>query len=158
MVAVNPLFAQIAAAESFSKNPWLVAGMYKLEVSACFFKKGRKGNYVIAEFKVMESTATDPKFVPNAVGTSVSVVEDLSKDNAMGNIKAMLQGIVGCNKDELTPEVVQAALAENGAIDPDTKQPIVNPIVGTKVKLEAYMTTTKKGSPFTAKTWSHVPA
>lgn len=146
-MAVNPLFAKIAAADVFTKSSFINAGKLRLKLKKVLVKTGFKGTNFIAEMEVVSALKTHDN-EPNAVGTTVAFIQNFAKPFAMGNVKDFLANLLGVSEKDLTADDVAAACDESDK----------NPLLGAQIDCEAYPSTTKAGGPFTATKWAHVPA
>lgn len=119
-------------------------GKYKCLVEKVHAKKGYKGSSFIAEMRIIESeavteyeiardqkTTTDKLVKPNAPNTAASYVVNLKFDNALGNIKKFVLGVLGAfgyTEEQITEELIDKV------IGPD------QPLRGMAVAVSTYRT------------------
>lgn len=154
-------FAKIAGASATGGGNNIRDGIYKLMVERITIQNGHTGESFIAEFRVMESQpngAADEQgrpVLPNAVGSSCSMVANLTKhESAAGNAKALICGALaglGYTEAQITPEVMAYVCSEN------------NPLRGLLVIDETYRGVNKgrsnpanAGKPLTLNKWKPV--
>lgn len=134
-------FDGIEEAKTSDRNPFIEPGIYLLEVQKITAFNGKnKVPTFAAEFKVLEAQTTTG--TPNAVGSTVSYVEKLTKDTALGNLKDFASGLSGRPKSSITKNDMDLLVSEK------------QPAKGVKVRVEAFKTPTKAGGEYTVKRWS----
>lgn len=114
----SKFYKQIADASANGGGVYVQDGVYKFMIEKMFEHESDQpggGTSFICELRVLESTPhpSYPDVKPNAVGTTCSVVANVSKHaSAFGNIKALLLGALGAfgyTEDQITPEVIENA-------------------------------------------------
>jgi hypothetical protein len=138
---MNNPFTGIETAEQTAGGRYITPGRYTLQVVQPKLRESKNPEkrgvtYFIADFRVVETTSEDYQ-----QGDTVSWLVDLSKNQALGDVKAFASALVGGDA-EVTAESMMAICQPE------------NPTGGLAVKCEAYGITTSKGNPFTKITWS----
>jgi hypothetical protein len=154
-------FSKIASASATGGGNNIRDGVYKLMVDKVHIQKGHTGECFIAEFRVIDANANGAvddngrPVVPNAVGSSCSMVCNLTKhESAAGNAKAfVVNGLagLGITEDKIDPEVMGWVCSEQ------------NPLRGLLVTDETYRTINKgranpanQGKPLTLNKWKPI--
>lgn len=135
----NP-FIGIEDAEYTGGGRYIKPGRYTLEVIQPKLRPSqnpekRGVTFFIVDFRVVETTSDDYQG-----GDGVSWLVDMSKSQALGDVKKFAQALVG-GEAEITAESMYAITQDD------------NPTQGLKIKCEAYEITTKSGNPFTKIDW-----
>ena len=132
-------FSGIESAGFSEKLPPISAGNYLLEIQVIKVIATRaKGNFVVSEFRVLESSG--PEAAP--VGSLVSHMIKMSLDSALGNVKQLASGVLAKNPKEVTAENCDRMVSDE------------NPCAGTVVRASAVEIKTKAGTPFTTVRYS----
>ena len=154
-------FAKVAGAQATGGGNNIRDGVYKLLVEKVHIQDGHSGECFIAEFRVIESQANGATnehgqpIVPNAVGSSCSIVCNLTKHaSAAGNAKAFVVAAcagLGYTEAQITPDVMAYICSEK------------NPLRGLAVTDETYRGVNKgrdnpanAGKPLTLNKWKPV--
>lgn len=96
------------ASESAGGNYFKKHGTYILQVKDIKLKNGFKGTSFIMEAEILEAgpnTNTKPEEGHHNPGETYSIVENLDKAPAVGNVKALLRNLWGLSEQEMTDEV-----------------------------------------------------
>lgn len=154
-------FAKVAGASATGGGNNIRDGIYKFLVEKISLQNGHSGECFIAEFRVIEATANGAvneqghPIVPNAVGSSCSLVANLTKhESAAGNAKAFVVNALaglGYTEDQITAETMAYICSEN------------NPLRGLAVIDETYRGVNKgrsnpanAGKPLTLNKWKAI--
>ena len=146
MSEVNALdvFAEVEKAPVYGSAQYIQPGDHIFRVQKVLLKGSDRDSRVffIAELEVIKSSRED-----TPVGSTRSEIIDISrKEVGPGNVKAFALALgpdmtdADISKEELANLVSDAQPAE-----------------GVCIRCEAWMITTKKGTPFTKKRWSYAP-
>jgi len=137
------MFAEkIAKATARSRLPFFPIGDFVVEVDVVKEISGRKGEFFIAELKVIETSTEETK--EGARHAWVVKMDDPdSVDLAAGNVKSMLAAAMGSkDPEELTEGDIDAALSTD------------NPLNGRLLLLQTHTTITeKRKKEFTVHAW-----
>jgi hypothetical protein len=152
----------IGTAQASKGGTHIRDGKYTFAVEKIGIHTGGQNSEVffIAELRVLESAKVfvDPAMLaedegqpePNAVGTTASVVCNLTKHaSAKGNAKAFLVGVyggLGYTEDQVTPQLTQIACGD--------AQPLRGAIVKDETFRKAIRTGANAGKPITLHRWS----
>jgi hypothetical protein len=140
--------SRIAGAKMTGGGSNIRDGKYKLLVENCKLQKGYEGECFIAELRVIEAvpngemqiasdekTTTDKPVVPNAVGSTCSLICNLTKhDSAPSNIKKFVYGVLsglGYAEEQITEEVLGEVIGGQ------------QPLRGMAVECETYRSVNK---------------
>lgn len=166
-------FAKIAAANPTGGGNNIRDGIYKLWIERFFLNEGHTGTSVIAELRVVEASANGAvdergnPVVPNAVGSSCSMVCNITKhEAAAGNAKAFAMRAVeglGISWDEFKAEFKDAANKPSEELALAYLCGEGNPLRGVAIANETYRGVNKgraneanKGKPLTLNKWKPV--
>lgn len=157
MAPQDDFYSQIAAASASGGGTYIADGVYKLMVEKMFEKRsthaGGSGLSFITEFRVIESAPHPdyPDVKPNAVGTTCSVVCSVQKHaSAMGNVKAILLGLLGAfgyTEDMIGPEQIQSAF---------NSDELKGILVENTTYRKAIKTGVNAGKPITLNKWTSI--
>lgn len=113
MSSGNPILDAIAGAKTFGSGGYIKSGDYTFEVLDVMCEKKESGFCFIAEFVVRDASPTEQGIIMNKVGTSVSIVYNLTKNEktANANSKKFVCGLLGENPDEVDVDEFAKTLA-----------------------------------------------
>lgn len=171
---MQDILSKVANAKATKGGNRIVDGEYEYLIESFGINQGHEGTCFIAELRVTSAkqaavsgvngegdkrVAPENEITPNAVGSSVSFVANVTKHaSANGNVKAFILSTLGVEESQVTPEQFQATLAQ--AIDP--KQPLR----GRRVANRTYRKlnqgrgpggSAKRGEVMTLNNFIHVP-
>lgn len=104
----------IGDVDGLNKNRKFTPGEYRIEVQKLFTKPSKKErgiNYLILEATVIESSGEEAL----EAGKPVSQALKLSSEPAWRNAKNMIAAVLGIEDDELTDELADEAVENDGA-------------------------------------------
>ena len=138
------MFDGISEASSTQGGKWIQPGQHRFKVRALKNPPNlRAGNCFIAELEVVTSTADEYK-----EGDSVSWIRNITKhkEMALGDIKAFIAALAGCDEDDVTEQAANEAVATS------------QPFAGFMVDCEAFNRPTQAGGTFTRTIWTTAEA
>jgi hypothetical protein len=149
----SDILDEIVGAAASGAGNYVRDGAYLHTIKKFYVKKGHKGTSVILEMTVDEARKTEPDTEPNPVGSSVSIVNNLTKqDSASGNVKAIVLAVLGFEESQVDPVALKKATGE--ALGPN------QPFRGVRVRnntVRRYYDERGKEVPKTFSNLEHVP-
>jgi hypothetical protein len=134
------IFDSIGQASATGGGNYLRPGKYVLRLKRADLKQGFKGESFVTEWlvKSAEALANENDESPNTVGSTVSMVSNFKNRMAVGNVKAMILGMLGEKESQTKPEDVA-----------QTAQQMVSaqqPLRGMDVRVETYQKRAKESN------------
>lgn len=142
-------FKGLNTTEAFSRNQYLAQGEHVVEIDQVICKSGFKGNSIIIEMKVVESsTEKDP------VGSTRGCVFKLDKKEAWPAIKSFVIAAMGV--DVTNKELVEAVCADpklnpEATLEACEKDPAH--LKGKRLRADVVPYTTKEKKEITVTNW-----
>ena len=135
-------FSRIGDSEGRQGGVYPMPGVYPLlYIDVLKMIRSRKNEDVfVAEFDILESEVGE-----RPAGTRMSWPVNFRHDASPGNVKSFLAAVMNVPQEQVDGRGAQYACGDK------------NPCHGRLVRLEATMTTTKAGNPFTLCTWRGIP-
>lgn len=129
------------------RKPWFEPGRYKVRITGCHDRDGRKGDvFFIVEAEVLEILNTVDE-VKMQVGNTYSQVIKFNTDMGPINVKRFILAANGLDPND----------ADNqDQVDEDTVELVVSeeqPLAGTEMDLQCDLIKTRDGGDFTKYTW-----
>ena len=146
MSEVNALdvFAEVERASVYGSSQYIEPGTHIFEIKKLILKGSDRDARVffIAELETVESNRED-----TPEGSTRSEIIDISrKETGPGNVKAFAMSLgADVHEADITKEELAKLVSDD------------QPAAGVRVRCEAWMITTRKGSPFTKKRWMYAP-
>lgn len=140
--AASDPFFRIEGSEGRQGGVYPLAGVYPmLYIDILKMIRSRKNEDVfVAEFDILQSDVGE-----RPAGTRMSWPVNFRHDASPGNVKAFLAAVMNVPQEQVDGRGAQYACGEK------------NPCHGRLIRLEATMTTTKSGNPFTLCNWRAIP-
>ncbi len=157
MNPMQDILSKIANAKATKGGNRICDGDYEYLIESFGVNQGFEGTCFIAELRVTESKQTEPDIVPNPVGSTVSMVANVTKHaSALGNVKAFILAAIGADESQVSAEAMQATLGQ--AIDP------TQPLRGMKIRNRTFRKVNQgrnnpknAGQVMTLNNFQHVP-
>jgi hypothetical protein len=110
---MQDVFNKIANASATKGGNNLKDGKYRLVVEKMLLNTGHTGTSFIPELRVMKAEQTEKDAEPNAAGSTVSCVWNVTKHaSAPGNVKAFLLAVLGLDEATTPAAQVQELLSK----------------------------------------------
>lgn len=137
------VFDGIEDAKPNEGGNFVLPGLYPvLYINAC---KQIKSQDSSDDLCIVELDVIDSKVEGREPGTSMSWIVNMKHQPALGNIKLFLSKVMGCELEDITGKVADAAFSAN------------NPLGGRLIRCEAVeIETRKKKQPFTKCVWTAI--
>lgn len=149
---MGDIFDEVGSAQASAGGNYIKPGRGRLAVLKIGVENKRRGPCLIAEFKVVTSTQTDPARPPNPVGTTCSQVIPLKDPNlpsGPGNAKALVLALAGKTEAEMPADQYAKLMRQVCGAE--------NPARGRLIDYETRDAVSRKGTPLVLVNWTHVP-
>lgn len=154
---MQDVFSKIANASATKGGNNIKDGNYRLIVERMLVNTGHTGTCFIPELRVKTATATEKDVEPNAVGSTVSCVWNVTKHaSAPGNVKAFVLAVLGLDEASTPADQMKELMAK--AVGPDQILRGIEIDANTIRRVnQGRDNPANRGTVMVLPTWQHVP-